>query len=737
MKKGLYLLTVVFFLSNIFLANDKQNKTRISHKRYIDHYSPPKNVKKIAPQEIKELIKKSRTVELPTRVDHSYSKYMNPVFNQVGGSCGSAARISYQFGYELNSHRDKEADDLLGKYPSHFTWLLTGQNSSKADMAKFNGVPNAFYYGGFPVSLKYGGGDIYWPDEEEAPDYGWMNGYNRWINAMHNRLKEDVVIDINTAEKLEVLKHWMYNHNGDDDFHEGGVAGAALAAGHNSWGVIPDSLYEGGKEIITSWSTQINHATTWSGYDDSVGYDFNNDGKITNDIDITGDGVVDMADWERGALIMLNSWGTSWRNGGTAYVPYRILKKHNINCHLYKIRKNYEPSKYMKVKMEYNKRCNLKLSIGISSDTSSVKPDKTMACHHFINAGNGEVPMLGRWADGDMHYEPMKFALDLTDLTKNIDTSKPHKYFLYILTKRFTQGEGKLHQLSVVDVKNDEQEYFYNGDTVRISGGDSEFVGITVPGDGSEAPEYVYVPNDEIEVHYFDSQESDSSVQAYASNVLDGDPSTIWHTEWVDSDPVHPHEIQLKLDKQYELTAFSYLPRQSGTNGRIKDYQFYVSPNDSVWGEPVAEGTWANNSEKKIVEFPSQNAQFVRLVANSEVNDNPWTSIAELSLFKVPDSTQTNIAHNRQLAGEFKLYDNYPNPFNPSTIIDFFLPKTQHVKISVYNIQGQLVEELYNNRLAAGRRKIVFKANDLASGVYIYRIRTETQSKIGKMLLCK
>ncbi|HMA62987.1 MAG TPA: discoidin domain-containing protein [bacterium] len=705
-------------------------------KYYIDNYTPPENKTYLSESKFNKLAKVT-TDDLPVRVDHSFSKYMQPVFSQVGGSCGSASRISYMFGYELNSHRDEKADDLLSQYPSHFTWLLTGQNSGKAEMAKFNGVPNAFYYSGFPVSSKYGGGDIYWPDEEEAPDYGWMNGYNRWMNAMHNRLDENVFLDLNNPDNLETLKNWMHNHLGDDDFHEGGVAGAGVATGGMNMVSIPDSLHEGGKYIVKNWGPQVDHGTTWSGYDDSVGYDFNGDGQITNDIDITGDGKVNMADWERGALIMLNSWGDGWANNGTVYVPYRLLKIDNMGAELYYIRKNYEPEKVMKVKMEYNKRSNLKLSIGIAADSSATEPDKTMACHHFINAGNGEIPMLGRWADGEMHDEPMEFALDLTDLTENIDTSKPHKYFLYILTKRFTTGQGKLHELSVVDYKNDENEYFYEDDTVMISGGDSKFVGITVPGDGSSAPDYVYLPQSEMEVHYFDSQEDDSSVQAYASNVLDGDQSTIWHTEWVESDPVHPHEIQLKLDSTYQLSAFSYLPRQSGSNGRIKDYEFYVATNDSVWGEPVAEGTWLDNSSDKIVEFTSQKAQFVRLVALSEVNDNPWTSVAELNLFKASDSTATRLDRTQPVATDFKLYNNYPNPFNPSTNLHFYLPNSRNVIISVYNIKGQLVRKLIDNNLSAGDHKIKFNAEGLASGVYIYKIKAGPQSKVGKMLLYK
>ena len=64
---------------------------------------------------------------------------------------------------------------------------------------------------------------------------------------------------------------------------------------------------------------------TFVGWDDEIQYDFNDDGKFTNDQDINGDGKVDLRDWEKGALIMVNSWGIDWGNGGKAFVMYKLL----------------------------------------------------------------------------------------------------------------------------------------------------------------------------------------------------------------------------------------------------------------------------------------------------------------------------------------------------------------------------------------------------------------------------
>ncbi len=124
---------------------------------------------------------------LRERVDHSFSYHMRPVFSQAGGSCGSASRICYMFAYELNCYRNQPGERFDNRYPSHFTWLLTGQNSGKAEMAIANGVPNADDYGGDTFSTLYGGDiDI---AIEGVVDYGWMQAYECWYRAVFNRLE--------------------------------------------------------------------------------------------------------------------------------------------------------------------------------------------------------------------------------------------------------------------------------------------------------------------------------------------------------------------------------------------------------------------------------------------------------------------------------------------------------------------------------------------------------------------
>ena len=86
---------------------------------------------------------------------------------------------------------------------------------------------------------------------------------------------------------------------------------------------------------------------------------------------------------------------------------------------------------------------------------------------------------------------------------------------------------------------------------------------------------------------------------------------------------------------------------------------------------------------------------------------------------------------------KIELSQNYPNPFNPSTTISFTLPQSGNVKLTVYNIIGQQVAELVNGYKEAGIHTINFSASDFNSGVYFYRLETESLSELKKMILVK
>ncbi len=86
---------------------------------------------------------------------------------------------------------------------------------------------------------------------------------------------------------------------------------------------------------------------------------------------------------------------------------------------------------------------------------------------------------------------------------------------------------------------------------------------------------------------------------------------------------------------------------------------------------------------------------------------------------------------------DYHLLNNYPNPFNPGTIIVFSLPKSEFITLKIYNILGSEIATLINSQLASGLHKIFFDAKNLPSGVYFYRLKSNLFSQTKSMLLIK
>lgn len=86
---------------------------------------------------------------------------------------------------------------------------------------------------------------------------------------------------------------------------------------------------------------------------------------------------------------------------------------------------------------------------------------------------------------------------------------------------------------------------------------------------------------------------------------------------------------------------------------------------------------------------------------------------------------------------DYLLTPNFPNPFNPSTRIGFHLPQNDFVNLKVYDITGREVATIINKEISAGYHEVVFNADNLSSGVYIYRISTHHFTDAKKMILQK
>ena len=116
--------------------------------------------------------------------------------------------------------------------------------------------------------------------------------------------------------------------------------------------------------------------------------------------------------------------------------------------------------------------------------------------------------------------------------------------------------------------------------------------------------------------------------------------------------------------------------------------------------------------------------------------NHPWYHIGFRVARKYSDLTTSS--DNKIITPSDNLFkQNFPNPFSSSTTIQFNLHKTENVSIKIYNSFGQLVETLVNGKLNEGQHTIQWNAKNFTSGIYSFKIQTDTQEYSREMILIK
>ena len=133
-----------------------------------------------------------------------------------------------------------------------------------------------------------------------------------------------------------------------------------------------------------------------------------------------------------------------------------------------------------------------------------------------------------------------------------------------------------------------------------------------------------------LQVVFVSSEEPGSGM---GRHLVDGDPGTIWHSAYGVTVTKYPHWIDFDAAEEKTMKGFTFLPRQSGQNGWVKDYEIYVSQDGQEWGEPILKGQFERSAEQKKVMFKQPvKARYIRLRALNEWSGQDFGSGAEFSL---------------------------------------------------------------------------------------------------------
>lgn len=414
---------------------------------------------------------------LPSRIDNSTRPQFPPIYKQKGGACGQFTAVASIFTYEMNVLNGTEASTTATQFPADFSWnMCNAANSAQGseahhgwEVAKHIGIPSVKSYGRV---------------EGDKDKIGqWANGYAIWREAMEYRVAGYRYTPTATISQINEARGWLFDRN-QPKAGEKPIGGLLALDGRMGklkkvTRTIPAKEYLAGKDLWIRWGPSgFGHGITCVGYDDEVGFDVNADGKISNDIDINKDGKVTLADRERGAFIVLNSWGKTWSKNGKIFLLYSAMVDPTWERGNYLGRievSRHVPRLTLKLKLACKKRSDLRMTVGIASDKNATKPEHELA-PQVLNGwplfgdnrkdNVGEVPLAGPGDDS-----PLEIGIDLTPLLNKLGTGSDGdgRLFLNFGCAETSDTTGVLHACAIRNY--DDKGLFIRESVVEIQDG--------------------------------------------------------------------------------------------------------------------------------------------------------------------------------------------------------------------------------------------------------------------------
>lgn len=431
----------------------------------------------------------SEATVLPNGVDNSKRDWFRGIFSQTDDCCGQAAGVGYVFTYEVNRMRLQTANVETRQYPTHFTYNFLNESDTTRgswphngwDVIKQMGVPSVADYGGMCKNLLR-------PDRINV----WETGYDHYYHALSNKVvlsyEKETVLN-NT--QIDRIKHWLNDHGNGDPY--GGLAVFCANVFDYTSDSLPPESDSAGQWIVTGWGNSGLHAMTIVGYDDNIMYDFDGDGSFTNQGNIST--------WERGAFIVVNSWGTnSWLHGsqqlqhnqGYLYIPYRlaaVFNRREVYC--LSVAKTYTPEIVLKARIKHPSRLHLEFYADYSSNAylPGMTADSAYDGLNWLKDPSfNSLAMQGLQNNND----PIELGLDFGQFFKEqLDNKEVGKVFFVVKEVNDASGtyDGEITNFSLFDYRwNEIFELSYPIDTVSIENDSYTRIGINydlLPFDGT------------------------------------------------------------------------------------------------------------------------------------------------------------------------------------------------------------------------------------------------------------
>ena len=221
-----------------------------------------------------------------------------------------------------------------------------------------------------------------------------------------------------------------------------------------------------------------------------------------------------------------------------------------------------------------------------------------------------------------------------------------------------------------------------------------------------------------------DSEESSKGNTADKGN--DGDTNT----RWCAGNENINHWWKVDLGSLNDLTGSELMWEFDGQNYK---YVIQVSSDNSQWKTAVNKINNTSTSQIQQDIFSAKSVRYVRITITG-LSAGCWASFWE---FKVFTSPTTDVEQSEVKPKEYRLNQNFPNPFNPTTNISYSLKEKSKVQLFIYDVLGREVGILVNEIQDAGYYNVNFSGAGLASGIYFYRLQAGSNVFTKKMILLK
>ncbi|MEM7385509.1 MAG: hypothetical protein AAF514_11245, partial [Verrucomicrobiota bacterium] len=303
------------------------------------------------------------TGALPLRVDHTKNPFFPPICHQESlNSCAQDCAHYYLIGYDLRRREKKNPGLLLS---SRFPWsFLNGGFNNGSELTD-----------GLVLAREMG---VLSQDEDPLFSTGrvdaWPNGYAHYRRAMRHRTGAIQYFPLATPDGIDRAKRWLAG----DEKTPGRLLGSDIRLENvEQRERKADDTRQ--RPLIVSWGkTGDGHTLTLAGYDDQIGYDRNGDGRVGNDLDLNSDGKITPLDWEKGAFLVVNSFGPEWGKAGTAWVLYSAAARATYQRSRWAVGVQPAPDRLprltLRLSFETEDRSCLRFLVGRKADARVFRP---------------------------------------------------------------------------------------------------------------------------------------------------------------------------------------------------------------------------------------------------------------------------------------------------------------------------------------------------------------------------